>query len=340
MGKAHGRLDTGTVRACRDRSADRMKAEHRKELHTNLLADRMGRALQSIKEGPKSTSAITWMFIILALGTFTIWKLYASAKVTEYSSLWVSIDKADSTPNPAETVLEFQKVADQHRGTSPGRVARFQLARIELEGGLQNLASEQRPDAIKSILEARKQYEQLARECTDAPLLKQEALMCVAKSEEALAAVPNPDDPGQTYGSLERALDYYQQLARDYPGSFQGAFAEQHIKELDKSPAGPDDLSAEQFYTRFNELASAKPKLRVFPPPETKTTPKPDAEAKGDAKSEPKTESKSEPKAAPKDEPKAALPESKPASKPVATKPETKTEPKAEPKTEAKPKAP
>ena len=31
-----------------------MKAEHRKELETNVLADRMGRAIQSMKHRPRS----------------------------------------------------------------------------------------------------------------------------------------------------------------------------------------------------------------------------------------------------------------------------------------------
>ncbi len=38
-----------------------MKAEHRKELQTNYLADRMGRLMQGMKAGPQNTgSMVIW----------------------------------------------------------------------------------------------------------------------------------------------------------------------------------------------------------------------------------------------------------------------------------------
>src|SRR5262245_11523613 len=67
------------VRECEtiNRTENCMKAQHRRELHTNLLADRMGRLVRNVQSAPKSTSIILWSFVVLAAGTFIIWEYAA-----------------------------------------------------------------------------------------------------------------------------------------------------------------------------------------------------------------------------------------------------------------------
>ena len=43
-----------------------MKAEHRKELQTNVLADSIGRFWLSLKAAPSSTTIAVWVFILLS----------------------------------------------------------------------------------------------------------------------------------------------------------------------------------------------------------------------------------------------------------------------------------
>lgn len=313
-----------------------MKAEHRKELHTNLLADRMGKMLQSIRSGPTKTSTLVWVFVLLGLGMYAFWKYYANAKASERSSLWVTVDKAGAVANRAEMLNQLGKIAGEGRGTIPGRVAEFQLARAELAEGIQSLASAQRKEAIEKVLKARQIYEQLARQCPDAPHLAQEALMSAAKAEESLIGVPNPNRDGESYGSLERALAYYQTLANDYPGSFQGLAAAERIKQLGASRSG--DEGVDKFYAELNKLVSAKPVpeslLGPLPAPAPPLKPEAEAdpvgpplpklEAKPDTKPEIKADSKGDATPKAKEEPKPAAN----AETPPATKPPAKEEPK------------
>ncbi len=213
-----------------------MKAEHRKELHTNLLADRMGRFLQGMKSGPKNKSLLIWVFALLAVGMFVIWQYVASATLTQRSSLWVQLDSA--LYDPPEIMLEtMESLAKEHQGTLPARVARFQRARLLLQEGLETFASEKRAQAITKIQEAHKLYGQLARECTAAPLLDQEAMMGMAKAEEALIGLNKPSadttaEEASTY-TLDQARARYQQLAAKYPESYLGKAAAERAKDLE-----------------------------------------------------------------------------------------------------------
>lgn len=245
-----------------------MKAEHRKELHTNLLADRMGRFLQGMKSGPKTKSMLGWVFAILAVGIFAVWQLVSSATSAQRSSLWVQIDSA--LYDPPETMADsLEAIAQANKGTLPARAARFQTARLLLQQGLETFASDRRAEAIRKIQRARDLYAQLARECLDAPLLDQEALMSVAKAEEALIGLPKPSvenasEDAATY-TFEEAVERYRQLANKYPESQLGKAAAAHVKELEANRESVVALYREldKMSKELNSLAApkAKPEL-------------------------------------------------------------------------------
>jgi tetratricopeptide (TPR) repeat protein len=165
-----------------------MRAEHRKELQTNILADRMGRLVQGMKSGPQANSAAVWFLGLLALGTLVAW-YYTGKTQAGRSALWVELDGNTN-------VRQLVNLADTEAGTFPGRMARFQAARLLLQQGLQGLYSENRTQELKNIQEAGKSFEALAAECDDDPLLAQDALLGAAKAEE-------------TRGHFDRALDFY-----------------------------------------------------------------------------------------------------------------------------------
>jgi len=215
-----------------------MKAEHRKELHTNALADRLGRLINGFKEGlqarPSNTALLIWGGIFVAVVLFIGWKIYANARARSRSADWLQLDEASN-------FADLEKIADTNPGSQPTRIARFQMARVYLRRGMENFVSSSfdgRKDALADLNEAAKLYGELANEVKDNPVLIQEALLGVAKVKEAL------DD-------LDAALAAYDQLVSRYPDSVNGKEAAERAKKLRDNK---DQVST--FYRELDKLAS------------------------------------------------------------------------------------
>jgi hypothetical protein len=221
-----------------------MKAEHRKELQTNYLADRMGRLMQGMKVGPQSTgSVVIWVLAALTIGTVVAW--YVAGANSNRSPLWVRFE-TESAQNDLEGL---RSLATNNPGTLPARAARLQRARVSLQEGLAGLYSNQREAAVSQVKQAGLLYIDLAQECTDDPILAPQALMGAAKAEEALAGLPNADDPADSLGSIDEALKYYHRLTKNYPNSFLAKSAQERIDKLEK-----DREDADKFYQEMRKL--------------------------------------------------------------------------------------
>jgi hypothetical protein len=238
-----------------------MKAEHRHQLHTNALADRMGRFLQGMKSAPKTTSTLVWVFALLVLATFAVWQYAMSATGRERSALWTSVDEA--TRNPGEGVSALQRINSENPGSIAARSARFQLARWNLQQGLESVVGEP-ARALPFFKEARKLYSALIPDSVDTPSLAQEAMMGKATAEESLAGIAGPSPAEQTAGTenakqaeeenlLEKALQSYRALANRYPDSILGKEAANRAEELESSKS-----KIEQFYAEANNAAAPK----------------------------------------------------------------------------------
>jgi tetratricopeptide (TPR) repeat protein len=187
-----------------------MKAEHRKELQTNALADAVGKLIKGARSRPNATTVTFWVFLILAVGLFFGWRWWSSHSERTRSALWLRLDEAANLEAVAA-------VARDGQGTPPGRMARYQQARVLLRQGLSELCSysatreerEKNPPPLDKLEQARDLYNQLHKDARDNPLLAQEALMGAAKAEEAL-------------GDFDAAREKYQALANDFPDSFLG----------------------------------------------------------------------------------------------------------------------
>src|SRR5438876_4770709 len=147
-----------------------MKAKHRHELHTNLLADRLGRLLQSMRGGTRSSaSLLTWAFVVLAVATYALWQYSATAGQSERSGQWITL--ADAVRDPAQGEAALIGMAGSATGTIPGRSARFEVARLKQQIGNESLCARGDPDkkknAIIQLVEARDLYQQLSKECVD-----------------------------------------------------------------------------------------------------------------------------------------------------------------------------
>jgi hypothetical protein len=232
-----------------------MKAEHRKELHTNLLADRMGKLLQSVKSGPRSTSLVIWIGLGLVLLTVLVWRIYAGRAVDSRSELWTQIDAA-LHDDERGMQSKLKQLASEHARTLPGRVARFQVARLNLQDGIRKLPGGPfRLEATDKLIKARDEFARLAGECIDDPVLGAEALMSQARAEEALVGAPYQDDSSKSHGDLDRALEAYRVLVKRHPTSAEAKVAEERIKVYEDEAKRRD---LEQFYARMRDEFSRK----------------------------------------------------------------------------------
>jgi len=211
-----------------------MKSQHRKELQSNALADRMGRLIESAKAGPNQTMLIVGGVILVILVLIVGWRYYSKVSSQNRSSLWLKVEEASD-------VEELEKIAKDSPNTVPGRVARLQWARSLYRQGIEKLFSvTDRDKAKENLEEARKLYDQLAKELTHSPVMVQEAMMGSAKARESL-------------GDTEGATSAYEKLAKDFPKSALGKEAEERAKQLhDKATEIKD------FYTELNKLADSK----------------------------------------------------------------------------------
>jgi hypothetical protein len=224
-----------------------MKAQHRHELQTNALADRMGKLIQGVTKGPPSNRTIGTGIVILAVVVAGLW--YFSSGSTGWAVYWRELD--------GQTDPEMLKgIADKAAGTMPGRTARFQRARVLLQQGLHGMYAADRSQAVRDLEDARRIYLELEPECqAHEAILKQEALMGAAKAEETLVGVPKEGSPGETLGSLDRARELYRKLAETYPQTFLGEQAASHLKQLDEKGA---DVT--RFYSEWSKVTEGKKK--------------------------------------------------------------------------------
>src|SRR5437762_12584 len=101
-----------------------MKAEHRKELQTNVLADRMGRLLQRAKGRPKRSTVLTAFLVVLAILAVTFYFMTRRGRENLNSRLWAEFETGQLA-----SLADLQK---KYPTKEPGKAARFQLAWFQL----------------------------------------------------------------------------------------------------------------------------------------------------------------------------------------------------------------
>jgi tetratricopeptide (TPR) repeat protein len=225
-----------------------MKAEKRKELQTNFLADRMGRLLQGVRTGPQSkSSAAVWVLTILSIGTLLLW--YVAGARSNRSPLWVKFEE-DALRGDRENL---RQLARDNPGTLAARAARFQRARLLLEDGLAKLYSRDSKEAINSVQQARKLFMGLSKECADDSVTASQAILGAAKAEEALVGIPDGDNVEESLGDFDKALQYYRDLVDKYPDTFAGETARKRLSDLEESRA-----EVEKFYKDMRQQLLAQ----------------------------------------------------------------------------------
>jgi hypothetical protein len=163
-----------------------MKAEHRKELETNILADKMGRLITGAKQGP-SRGLVFYLLIGLgvAVVAFLIYRWMVTSS-TRASELWLGLEDGDR-----EVMAALRKTGG---ADNPGKVALFDAAWEQLWiGGIKRMGVNPTL-ALESIKNAEAMYTDLAKVCENDPVFHPEALYGLAIIEETrLVEKPNRD---------------------------------------------------------------------------------------------------------------------------------------------------
>jgi tetratricopeptide (TPR) repeat protein len=176
-----------------------MKAEHRKELQTNVLADRLGRLLEGVKEGPSRSTWLILGAVALVVVLILAWRYFAQSAESISAARWVRLDGL-ATGDELEDFINDK----DNKGTPQLRAARFELARLSLAEGLAGLGKPlSRPTAVGQIKKAAETYEQLADETGELPLLHEEALSGAARAYESL-------------GEFTKAKTFYERLVKEH----------------------------------------------------------------------------------------------------------------------------
>ncbi len=208
-----------------------MKAEHRKELLTNSLAQTLEHTVQRLKEGPSRNTILVLVVLALAVGLYFVWHWFSRSANESDSDRWVQWDNL-AVPAQVNTFLKEKDTED----TTQGRLARFLEARRRLLEGTRDLGllGPARTTAIENLREAGKHYGELAEQTSDRPLLQQEAFLGAGKAAESL-------------GEYDRARDFYRKLADKYPDSARGRSAKKQLERLDDPEHAQEfkDLSAD-----------------------------------------------------------------------------------------------
>lgn len=201
-----------------------MKAEERKQLQSNTLAQTLGQTFKGFKEGPSRNTVLVLVLVGLALVLFFTYRFFSNAARETDSARWVTWNEIAGP----EQLDAFLKDKDAE-GTIQGRLARFLGARRALVDGLGDLGDTfQKTRAIDTLKNAASEYEKLIGESSDRPVLHQEALLGTAKAYEAL-------------GDYEKAKGFYKQLADRYGETARGKIAQKALERLD-NPVNKTDL--------------------------------------------------------------------------------------------------
>jgi tetratricopeptide (TPR) repeat protein len=190
-----------------------MKADHRKELQTNLLADRLSRAAHSLTQAPSRSTMIYLGLAALAVVLILTWRYFSASSEASSSERWRKLDEVIF----GAQLDEFVQDKDV-QGTRQGLVARFKEARRLLQDGLRDLGT-RKADARQNVEKGTQAYEALLKESLPVPLLQQEALWGAAKGYEAL-------------GDLDKAKQYYERLVKEHGNSALGRDADKALARL------------------------------------------------------------------------------------------------------------
>jgi hypothetical protein len=212
-----------------------MKAEHRKELETNTLAEGMGRLVQRMKERPRRSMVgyvIAAIAVFIALLLVLRWYHLSRLEATEY---WAELEDG------RKQLLD--KLISKAATTNAGKAALLEKSWIVFwEEGMKGLGHS--PNTAMDRLEkAYGDYSMAAELCAGNPTFEPEARYAMAIIEETKALIDGEK-------RLSSARDLYEQLHQKHEASAFGKLAGERAKLL------RDETRRKQLQDFYRNLSS------------------------------------------------------------------------------------
>jgi hypothetical protein len=195
-----------------------MKAEQRKELETNALADRVGRMVTRLKTGQNNKKLVLFVLggVVLAVA-FVLWMRSRSVSRYEASERWVELEDGAGP--------YMDRLVKEYGGTNTGKAAIFQYAWSFLWNRGILLLGHGPAEGLKVLDEVEKIYDDLAKECKGDPVWQPEALYALAVIEETRTI--------RDRKHLDTALERYKKLAEKHTDSAYGKMAAKRVEVLE-----------------------------------------------------------------------------------------------------------
>ncbi len=224
-----------------------MKAEHRKELQTNILADRMGRMLDTVKTRPSRRGVLLVLLILVVIVGGGIAYVVYQGGINDNRQRWVEFDKTVDFKT-------LQDVAKDYEKTNQGKAARAQIAWVRLwELGIKRMGIDTN-GGVNEVVAAKEMFSQLADDCKDDPVLGAEAVYAIAVCEETLACSAQVSVKAQ----LDQALKAYRRVVDEHEKSGYAIKAAERIKLFESE-------NERELITRFYEqIQTDANRLKMF----------------------------------------------------------------------------
>ena len=153
-----------------------MKAEHRKELQTNTLADFLGRTVRGVRTG----GGVSWykvgLVLVVALGVLLVWWVINNKRRVNAEN-WAKVHYG--------TFQALDDLEKEQRDTKQGQAARFTLAYAFLWEGIKKMGGPELETGPMFIDEAIRRLAGLSEECKDDPERQGEAKYHIFVGTEA-----------------------------------------------------------------------------------------------------------------------------------------------------------
>jgi tetratricopeptide (TPR) repeat protein len=182
-----------------------MKAEHRKESPTRVVAEHARHLLNDLKTRPSRSSLVFWIAVVLVAALIVGWYAYSNREKRAASIEWTQLGTATD-------LAELDALDKDHPGTKPALLAQFQKARVLLREGLDGYAAGEqarRDEARDKIKQAGDLYRTLAGEVDRLGLSRSDQAGSLLKMEALRGAATAYESQNE----LDEALTYYRQLA-------------------------------------------------------------------------------------------------------------------------------
>ena len=202
-----------------------MKAEQRKELETNILADKMGQAMKRVKTRPRRSFFVYLILTVAVLVAATLTYLWITGNRRDNSNRWYMLYDASR-----ENLLAMSQTNGE---TDAGKAASFQIAwnmfwseGVKMIGYQSRLPGGERgvDHAMTALEKVGGLYEKLAEDCKTDPIFHPQALLGQAVVEETMAL--------QKIEHLDTAAKYYNELVDKYKDTAEGKFAKGRLDLL------------------------------------------------------------------------------------------------------------